>query len=205
MVVHSGLAQQGEPMRNLVTLTRYGTDPSSERWFGLFQTILNGKLIVLDGEVGALAGPNLTRPRLSMHYTQSEKPSSLTEIEDYWAATQSLQILQGTITAPSSAPVRVQTRFHLVRNAHDLNPPTIVVDLRLDESQFNFTLDSHSAVILHSLAVEAAKTPARRAWALAMLAALSDKLANIERSGPLPVGLARLRGSADRLAKELRP
>jgi len=179
--------------------------PTSAK-FGAFRGILMDKIANLKREV--LQGEDshfayLEEVHLSFHDKDNfSKPESINK----WLKNQSsvLCLLRGTIISDDNVTYLVKSSFHL-GELHAYFPYDVVrITLPVSSSEFGNTQDSHSVVILYSLAMDARRLGYDKDQIARFLTVAVNKLADIKRrSGPLSGDLAELESAILKATNEL--
>jgi hypothetical protein len=189
-------ARADERPRLDVSMVKYGgtTAGGPEQCYSQFRRFLQDRVQTLPEEVEGETKDLAYLGQLSLRDVSGPGFPSLSELENYWRQTSSLAILQGNVFTPAGKPPVVQSRIYLGALSGTLAKKSIMVEMAVTEQEFANTSDSHSAVLLYGLAVDARRVyPQNKALTAAILKSARDKLADRERRGTLPRELLELK------------
>jgi hypothetical protein len=128
---------------------------------------------------------------------EHEPPSSNSLIRDWMQTeTELLQVLRGTMFTTPEGGANLMTRSHFVEDPAQGKLRNFSINLRLTEDEYANTRDSHSLVILYSIAIEAKRLGIERSQIAVIVAYALNAIADLERrSGPLQGELLEIKNA----------
>jgi len=190
--------------RTSITIFKYrGVDPtnSSGAQFDAFRGLIEQKFENLSNhfesklEQGADANIFKYIKRISIQHNE-QVISGNNQVVLAWMQTEVdvLQVLQGTIVVPAEGNTSLITRAHFAEDPEGEKNHVFSINLQLTAEEFANSRDSHSLVILYSIATEAKRLGVDRSQISVIVAFALDTIADLERrNGSLDVGMLKIK------------
>ncbi|MDH3387003.1 MAG: hypothetical protein OEN02_03785 [Gammaproteobacteria bacterium] len=183
--------------RKLITIFRYrGVEPdtNSSVQFGMFVGLIEQKFanlrehFVKEIDQGAESSVVKYIDTISIKPNkEGELPGSNSLVRDWMLAEiDLLQVLRGTMFTTPQGDANLMTRSHFVEDPVQGNLRNFSIRLKLTEDEYANTRDSHSLVILYSIATEAKRMGVEPSQIAVIVSYALNSIADLERrSGPL--------------------
>lgn len=183
--------------RTSITIFRYrGVIPetNSSVTFGMFVGLIEHKFAGLRdyfaSELDQGIESNVVKfiDTISIVENVDEEPPSSNSLVRDWMQTEIhlLQVLRGTMYTSPQGEANLKTRSHFVEDTANGRLRNFSINLKLTEDEYANTRDSHSLVILYSIASELKRMGVEHSQIAVIVAYALNAIADLERrSGPL--------------------
>lgn len=171
-----------------IAIFRYkGAKPNTEaaNRFDIFRECIEQKIINFKKELSQDTDPNVLDKfnEISLILKGDEDKFKNNKEINEWLKSQPkvLNLLRGAITSDDGKTFKVFSRFYLGELKGYLKNDIVIVDLPLTGEEFANTKDSHTVVILYSLAMEAKLLGFPKNEIAIILKAAENKISDLER------------------------
>jgi hypothetical protein len=148
--------------------------------FKVFRSRLGDWVLNLSEELSAPAGADYLR-RLKLVDRKAEF-STAADLDSYWKTGDALQVLTGSIAPEAGNSYFVQSRIYLGDLQGAFPRKTILIEVPFTARNYADTQDSHTAVLLYGLAMDAERVDSsHKALIAQLLKSAKDKLADIKK------------------------